>query len=126
MLDFQQKRKIRSVAYNRITLVVLFLFLLFIARSTWMVFRKEQISSDMKNISQKNVEELRLREKELTSKIDRLATTPGIEEEIRLKFNVVKEGENMVVVVPNEESEASTTDQDVSLWQKIKNFFVNK
>lgn len=123
MLDFQQKRKIRSVAYNRITLFILFILILIIGRSTWMVYRKERTSQDMKNVSLQNVEELRLRNDELTAKIARLETTPGVEEEIRSKFNVVKSEENMVVIVENEKDKVSTTSPEISLWQKIKNFF---
>ncbi|MCX6701984.1 MAG: septum formation initiator family protein, partial [Candidatus Zambryskibacteria bacterium] len=113
MLDFQQKRKIRSVAYNRITLFILFILILIIGRSTWMVYRKERTSQDMKNVSLQNVEELRLRNDELTAKIARLETTPGVEEEIRSKFNVVKSEENMVVIVENEKDKVSTTSPEI-------------
>ena len=122
MLDFQQKRKIRSVAYNRITLIILFLLVLVFARSTWVVYTKQRASQDMKNVSLMNVEELRLRNDELQSKIERLETTPGVEEEIKLKFNVVKERENMVVIVENEKDNISTTSPKVRLWNKILNF----
>ena len=125
MLDFQQKRKIRNVAYNRITLIILFLLVLVFARSTWIVYQKQRVSEDMKNVSLTNVEELRLRNNELQSKIDRLETTPGVEEEIRLKFNVVKERENMVVIVENEDSKASTTSPKVGFWNKIKKLFTD-
>ena len=125
MLDFQQKRKIRNVAYNRITLIILFLLVLVFARSTWIVYQKQRASKDMKNVSLMNVEELRLRNNELQSKIERLDTVPGVEEEIRLKFNVVKARENMVVIVENNNDKASTTSPRVSFWNKIKKFFTD-
>ncbi|MFA5889063.1 MAG: hypothetical protein WCW47_02400 [Candidatus Paceibacterota bacterium] len=125
MLDFQQKRKIRSVTYNRITLVILFLLVLIVARSTWVVYQKHRISEDMKNVSLQDVEKLRQRSNELKLKMEKLETNTGIEEEIRLKFNVVKERENMVVIVEDENKEASTTSPKVSIWNKIVNFFRN-
>jgi len=125
MLDFQQKRKIRNVAYNRITLIILFLLVLVFARSTWIVYQKQRASKDMKNVSLMNVEELRLRNNELQSKIERLDTVPGVEEEIRLKFNVVKARENMVVIVENDDNKASTTSPKVGFWSKIKKFFTD-
>ena len=122
MLDIQQKRKIRSVAYSWVTLVVLLLLVLVVARSTWIVYQKKQASESMKNVSLQNVEELRLQSEELGSKIEKLKTNTGIEEEIRLKFNVVKDKENMVVIVEDEANTTSTTPK-MGLWQKIINFF---
>lgn len=126
MLDFQQKRKIRSMAYSKVVIGVLFLFVLFMAHSTWTVYNKKMVSQEMKEISIKNVEELRLRNEELENKIKRLDTKSGIEEEIRLKFNVVKGDENMVVVVEDEERGNLATSSKSSFWQKIKSFFVNE
>ena len=77
----------------------------------------------MKNVSLEQVKELKQRNDELTSKIDKLATVSGVEEEIRSKFSVVKNNENMVVVVPNKDSEVSTTSSKISFWQKIWSFF---
>ena len=80
----------------------------------------------MKNISQKNVDELKSRSNELESRINKLATVSGIEEEIRTKFSVAKMGENMVVVVADDESKMSTTSQKNSFWDIIKGLFNNK
>ena len=123
MLDFHQKRKIRSIMYHRITLVALSVLVLIILHSTWVVYKKEQESEEMKNVSLEQVKELRQRNDELTSKIDKLATVSGVEEEIRSKFSVVKDNENMVVVVPDKDSEASTTGSKISFWRKIWSFF---
>lgn len=123
MLDFQQKRKVRSFMYSRTTLVILFLILVLVVHSTWRVYQKKGVSEDLKNISVQYVEDLRNRNDELKTKIDRLETTSGIEEEIRSRFSVVKDKENMVVVVPNVEEAVSTTTKPTSFWRKIINFF---
>ena len=123
MLDFHQKRKVRAVLYHHITLVALFILVLVILHSTWAVYKKERESQEMKNVSLEQVKELKQRNTELTSKIDKLATVSGVEEEIRSKFSVVKNNENMVVVVPNKDSEVSTTSSKISFWQKIWSFF---
>ncbi|HBD25094.1 MAG: hypothetical protein A2566_02335 [Candidatus Zambryskibacteria bacterium RIFOXYD1_FULL_40_13] len=123
MLDFQQKRKISKIAYSRVTLVILLVLILVMIRSTWIVYQKKRTSEEMKNISEQNVEVLRSRNDELKALINRLETQPGIEEEIRLKFNVVKGEENMVVVVEDERGVVGTTSPEVSFWQKIKTYF---
>lgn len=120
MLDFQQKRKIKSLAYNRVTLVILFIVVLLVMRSTWVVYKKKQSSQETRNLIQKNVEELRLRSEEIRQKISKLDTVTGIEEEIRLKFNVIKNDENVVIIVDEDNSVASTTDSSHGFWDKIK------
>ncbi|GEM_PF-530529 len=123
MLDFHQKRKVRSVIYNRTTLVVLGILVLIVIHSTWVVYKKKKESESLKTISLNNVEELRKRDKELEARIERLSTTPGIEEEIRSKFSVAKQNENVVIIVSEEAKKASSTSKNDSFWQKIKDFF---
>ncbi len=122
MLDFQQKRKVRGWMYSKVTLVILFLILLIVAHSTWVVYRKKVESEEMKNVSEKNVEALRERSQSLQYKIDRLATQQGIEEEVRSKFSVAKEDENMVVIVQEESSTSESLNQS-GFWDKIRGFF---
>ncbi len=126
MLDYGQKRKVRSVMYHKATLVILAVLVLVMARSTWIVYQKKISSEEMKNVSLQNVEELRSRNNDLTAKIERLGTQTGIEEEIRSKFSVVKEKENMVVVVEDQNSEISTTSPKTGLWNLIKSFFTGR
>jgi len=123
MLDIQQKRKVRSVMYHKGTLVLLFLVVLFAMHSTWLVYNKKKDSENMRNMSLKQVEELRLRSNELELRINKLATVTGVEEEIRSKFSVVKDGESMVVIVPDENMEVSTTSQKKTIWGIIKDLF---
>ena len=123
MLDFQQKRKIRSIIYHRVTLIALFLLVLLMLHSTWNVYNKKSDSENMKNVSFKNVEELRGRSDDLRVKIDRLSTEAGIEEEIRSRFSVAKANEAMVIVVDDDTSKASTTPTGNGFWQKFLSLF---
>ena len=122
MLDFQQKRKIRSVLYHKATLIILSILVLIIIHSTWGVYQKKKASENLKNTALEKVTELRVHDDELTYKIERLETDQGIEEEIRAKFNVAKAYESMVIVVENDESNASTTIPEKDFWQTIKDF----
>jgi cell division protein FtsB len=122
MLDIQQKRKLRSVMYHKVTVSVLFLFVLLSIHSTWSVYKKKRESEEMKSISLANVIELRDRNEALQDKINRLDTPAGVEEEIRSKFSVAKENENMVVIVPDSSSSSTKNKGNESLWAKFKNF----
>ncbi len=122
MLDIQQKRKLRAVMYHKYTLVVLSLVLVFFIHSTWVVYAKKIESENLVVLSKDRLHSLKSREEDLTNKIDRLNTEAGIEEEIRSKFSVTKDNENMVVVVQDKENQTSTTTPKIGFWQKIKNF----
>lgn len=125
MLDIQQKRKLRAVAYHKITLVVLSIILVLIIRSTWNVYQKKEESQKLKNIAIEYTEGLREKDSQIKSKIDRLSTEVGVEEEIRSKFNVAKDNENIVVVLDSDLEVQSTTTPDEGFWKKIKDFFKN-
>lgn len=126
MLDFQQKRKIKSIFYHKATLIVLGIIVLLTFRSTWVVFGKFLESERQKEIVEKKSVDLLTRDKELQNKIEDLRTEHGIEEEIRTKFNVAKESENVVIIVDNNRDSKSTTTADVSFWRKIIRFLGGK
>lgn len=123
MIDIQQKRKLRVVMYHKVTLGVLSVFVLLALHSTWAVYKKKTDSEEMKKVSLANVLELRQRNEDLTGKIDRLNTEEGVEEEIRSKFSVAKENENMVVIVPDNSSSSTDNTESPGFWTKIMNFF---
>mgnify|MGYP001794981686 FL=1 len=126
MLDFQQKRKVKSIMYNRITLGILAVLVLIVLHSTWTVYLKEKESSALKDVSLARVEELRGRNLELQGKIDKLATVSGVEEEIRTKFSVAKDNESMVVIVPGDEIALPATSTPPSFLHRVNNFFFGK
>jgi cell division protein FtsB len=126
MLDVHQKRKLRSVLYNRVTLGALFILALFFMHSTWVVYQKKKTSEELKNLSLQQMHELESRDKELEEQIAKLNTAAGIEAEIRGKFNVAKPEENMVVVVDSSGGDDSLKPaSSPSFWRKIYNFFKN-
>lgn len=122
MLDIQQKRKLRFVMYHKYTLIALSILVVIFMHSTWAIYNKKTESELLMDSSEQRLLDLQTREKDLKEKIDKLNTEQGIEEEIRSKFNVTKENENVVIIVENKEKEASTTDEKVSFWQRIKSF----
>ncbi len=123
MLDFQQKRKVRSVAYSRVTLVILGVLVLLSIRSVWMVYQKQRESEGLERLAQGQVSELTARKGELEAEVARLQTSQGVDAEIRSKFNVAKPDENMVIVVDDSSSTTQATTTQKSLWQKFLDLF---
>lgn len=103
MLEFQEKKKLRNILYSKITLLALFIVLIFVARATFSVYYKQKASGENLTKAKEEVAELK-KEKMLDSEIDRLKTDKGTEKEIRKKFMVGKAGEQVIVIVDDDKS----------------------
>ena len=87
---------------------------------------KERETAKKKDIILANIETLRKREDTLTTDINKLKTEDGIEETIRDKYQVVKEGEKMVTIVDEEKKnsvEVGAPVDDSSFLGWIKRLF---
>ncbi|KKR52195.1 MAG: hypothetical protein UT90_C0023G0013 [Parcubacteria group bacterium GW2011_GWA1_40_21] len=126
MLEFQEKKKLRNILYSKITLIALFIILIFIARATLSVYHKQKTSKGNLNKAQEEIAELKKREKMLNYEIDRLKTDRGTEEEIRKKFMVGKAGEQVIVIVDDNKTNknnAAGDNEEKSIWSKFLNLF---
>ena len=123
MIDFQQKRKVRSVMYHKVTLVILGILVLLSLRSVWLIYQKQRESEELLKTSQQHVADLTARENEVHNEINQLQTPEGVEAEIRSKFSVAKIGENVVLIVDSTASSSQGKSPGKSWWQKIVDFF---
>ena len=104
MFDFYERRRFKQYLYSWPAIVVLGFACLWLALSVWGVYTQERQTRITKGERQAYLEELQVREAALNEEIARLRTDRGIEEEIRQKFEVAKEGEEVIVIVdaPNQ------------------------
>ena len=103
MLDFHEKRRFKRLLYSKVTLVILGFIVIWLAFAVWSMYKKER-DTRLRRIEQKEVlNELEGREESLREEIERLSTERGIEQEVRSKFEVGKDGEEMIIIVDNPE-----------------------
>ncbi len=81
------------------SLIILIILTFFLARGVWGVYVQERDTRITKNQRVAHLEELEGRESALQEELDRLDTERGVEEEIRRKFEVAREGEKVIVIV---------------------------
>ncbi len=124
MLEFRKKKKIQKILYSPIVLLILAIIFVILIRSLWGVYKKERLSTNNLLREQIELAKLSSREQNLASSLDDLKTELGIENEIRNKFRVVKEGEQVAVIIGDNVSSvkkvASTTH---SFWYMIFHWF---
>lgn len=111
MSEFNRKNKY-NFWHSPLVLIVLFCVLILFIYNIIGLIEKERETTEKKNVILSNIETLRNREKSLSNDIEKLKTEEGVEETIRDKYQVVKEGEKMVVIVDEEEKGASITPQE--------------
>ncbi|HAE36709.1 MAG: hypothetical protein UR85_C0013G0006 [Candidatus Nomurabacteria bacterium GW2011_GWF2_35_66] len=105
MSEFNRKNT-NNFWHSPLVLIVLFCILVLFMYNIIGLIEKERETANKKNIILSNIETLRNREKSLSLDIEKLKTEEGIEETIRDKYQVVKEGEKMVVIVDEEKKES--------------------
>ncbi len=125
MSEFNRKNKY-NFWHSPLMLILLFCILILFIYNIIGLIEKERETAKKKNIILYNIEILRNRESTLNTDINKLKTEDGIEETIRDKYQVVKEGEKMVTIVDEEkknnvEVEAPVEDSSFLGW--IKRFF---
>ena len=103
MRNFKQKRQLRKRIYSKPVLFILILILAFLVHGTWGIYKKSKQSKETLAVAQLEFDKLKEREESIEKKIGRLGTETGLEEEIRSKFDVAKEGEQIIVIVDNDD-----------------------
>lgn len=110
MAEFNRKTK-HSFWHSPLMLLVLFVILVLFIYNIIGLMEKERETAQKKDIILSKIETYRAREKSLNYDIERLKTEDGVEETIRDKYQVVKEGEKMVVIVDEEKKEAPLSEE---------------
>ena len=123
MREFEQKRTARKIMSSPIVLVILAVVLFFVARGTWSIYRKNSDSNTELSGALARLAKLTDRQATLAQSVAKLKTDSGVEEEIRDRFQVAKEGEHEIVIVDATSSSVSNPQPRASFLQKVWDFF---
>ena len=123
----QKVNKIKRIFFSVPFIVVLGIICSLTMNAAWDVYKKVCDTKENVAVVAKTYDKLKDREDELMVKIRSLETPLGVEAEIREKFGLVKEGEEVVMVIdaPEEDTENENSDDSESktLWEKFKGWF---
>ena len=109
MLEFQDKKMFRRVLYSRVTFVLFFIICVFVGRAAVSMYKSDSLTGEKRKIAEEELMTVKTRENALKAQVISLKTERGVEEELRKKFRVVKNGEGVIIVVDQEKKEATTT-----------------
>src|SRR3989344_965976 len=119
MLDYQEKRNIKRFVYSR---PVIGFLLILISKGVWNAYSESKLTSDNRNSAEQEFNDLLSRKDVIQKQIADLSTFEGKEREVRSKFQVAKEGEQMVMIV-DEKKDYVQPEEEKSIFLKIKDFF---
>lgn len=108
MLEFYQKRSLRTILHSRVALVLAILLCLGMAQIVYgrFVIQQEMIAKEAE--ARTKLDALEAHKTDLEKKVKYLSNDRGIEAEMRRNFDVARPGEQVVIIV---DKDASTTDQ---------------
>ncbi len=105
MFDFHEKRKIRGILYSKATIIILFMLAALLCLS---VYGRYEVARDMEGKLEAKEAELRALEARaaaIEAKVKFLEDDRGLEEELRSRFDVVREGEQTVILIDSRADE---------------------
>lgn len=123
MTNVLRRKRFIRLLYSKPVLLLLLILIIFMSKAAWNMYEKERETAT--NLAQVRVQhdELAGRESELRESVEALETPKGVEAEIRNKFGVIKEGEQVIYIVDSGAERDETTAEKSGLWQKIIEFF---
>jgi cell division protein FtsB len=123
MKNFQEKNKFRQIVQSKVALMFLTALILFFAYNVFNLVNKMKDTIKNRKIAENKIEELQKQKTELLENIDKLKTDKGVEENIRDKFGLAKEGEGMIVVVDEKKADEKIEEDSGGFFSRIINYF---
>lgn len=123
MSNIKRKKAWKNIFESKPVLAFLAIIVLAFAWSVMGFFLKMQGAIERKEISENQFAELKEKKEKLSSDIAKLKTDEGVEESIREKFGLAKEGEGLIVIVEDKNSADAIEAESGGLWSFLKNLF---
>ena len=124
MRNFQDRNRGKSFLESTPVLVVLAIVLVFFAWGVVRFFIKMRETGRNREIAELKIAELEKTRQKLSVDIENLKTEKGMEESIREKFGLAKEGEGLIVVVDDKNDPNAQTKEEGNWFTLfLKNWF---
>jgi|SRR3989344_7759693 len=103
MIKFSGQEKAKRKFYKKLIWAVILLLMIVLIKPTWKIWQKYRISERELSRAEKEMVELKQRESYLENELRELGTQAGKEKEVIKKFDLVREGEKLAVIVDSGE-----------------------
>jgi len=110
------------VALSWVTIILLFISSILLTQSLWDIYQKNKQSTTRADTARDQLDKLISRKALLDKNLQRIKSSAGVEAELRSKFDVAKEGENLLVIIDKEEPQITEPLPEPwwrELWHKV-------
>ena len=119
MLKFQEKRKLMHIMFSKTTIILLLIIIVLMAFATYNAYQGKQEAIARRAVLTDEIERLEEREQALNNAISTLEDPRGVEAELRRRFDVAKEGEEVIVLIEKKKEAL----EQINTQQKEKTLF---
>jgi len=124
MKKFQNKKHYKKIMQSKHVLIVLGVCLIFFIFNIIQLTNKAIETRKNRNIAQNKINQFQQQKNDLEYKIQKLNTEKGMEENIRERFGLAKEGEGVVIIVEDKNKiENKEIENDKGFFSFLKNLF---
>ena len=116
MRNFQEKRGWRNIVESKPFLIFFGIVLLFFAWNVWGLWGRMEETSKNRKIAEDKVAALKQQQKNISSEINNLNTDAGKEKFFRENLGLVKEGEDLTVVVEDKNPPVAPKPASSGFW----------
>lgn len=129
--DLQERRRIKNFLQSPVLLFVLLITAIILVRSNYNIYKTNQSARISRDESDRKLASLREESGRLNMELEKLGTERGREDELRNKFQITKAGEEVLVVVDQQDAATQTANvgsadksnnKSESYWQKLISF----
>ncbi|MEI6581111.1 MAG: septum formation initiator family protein [bacterium] len=127
MKKFQEKKRWREIVQSKPGLIIIGIIVVAFSWNVFGLMNRMQETAKNKKIEEEKIIELKQRKDQLSGAISSLKTEKGVEENIREKFGLAKDGEEMIIVVDDKNPTSVTKNTEPNrLFSFFKNLFKQK
>lgn len=124
MRSFQKSGRLKRIIQSKTFLIFFGIVILAFIYSMFDFIGKMEETGKNRKIVEDKITELEKSKEKLNSDITKLKTEQGIEESIREKFGLAKEGENMILIIDDKNSSEIPKNTDSGgFFSFLKNLF---
>ncbi len=123
MERLQRKRLISRIASSPVTYIILFILLFLFVYSFIGAYKKSRLAREKVLASEEELNKLETQKQKLSDDLQNANTVFGVEKAIREKFNVVKEGEKVIMIVKEEGDDNLSEEKKKSFFDLFKGLF---
>ncbi len=125
---FKKANIFKQIFFSKGTIVVIFFIIAFVGFGLYSIVGKSIDASNSRKVAESEIEDLKIKEAQLTKKIELLKTPEGQAEALKEQYPVVASGEKVVVITEEVSSGDSKIEQvqapqKKSFWTYLKNLF---